>query len=89
MSISEDILDAFKHDDHTNDVVGVNVNKDAKLHGEDAVEVMVTLFNGAVLTGTFTKHPRAAFGGVEFAGPKDIAGLMIAKIESVLRGTAE
>lgn len=59
------------------------------LHGEDAINVKVSLVDGRTVEGTFAKHPRAGFGGVQFSGPKDVVGLMTAKIKSVLEGNYE
>lgn len=84
MSIGGELIKEFP--DQISTVV---VNKERKLHGEQAVEVEVNLQDGRTVTGTFTSHPRAGFGGVDFAGPKDVVGLMKAKIEAVLRGTYE
>jgi hypothetical protein len=58
-------------------------------NGEPAKRVTVMLSDGRYVAGTFTTHPRASFGGVQFHGHKDIGGLMIAKIRDVLAGKAE
>lgn len=79
MSISSDIAKHF-----SDEVDSVRVNKGAELHGESATEVTVFLKDGRTVTGTFTDHPRTGFGGVEFSGPKDITGLMVSKVSSVL-----
>lgn len=84
MSIASEILAEF-----TDEVASVRVDKDAKLHGEDAIEVTAVLSNKKVVTGTFTSHPKSGFGGVEFSGPKNVVGLMVSKINSVLEGKAE
>lgn len=82
--ISADIIKAFPE----KEVVLVRVDK-TRVHGERAVEVEAILSNGKTVTGSFTTDDKAAFGGVEFAGRKDVVGLMISKIKSVLGGTAE
>lgn len=84
MSIATEISLRFGHD-----VAAVAVNKDANLHGEAAVAVEVTLADGRTVEGTFTKEARAGFGGLAGAGPKPVTELMIAKVQSVLDGTAE
>jgi hypothetical protein len=84
MSISSDIMKELS------DVVStIVVNKSGNLNGETATEVTVNLLDGKQVIGTFANHPRSSFGGVDFAGPKDIPGLMISKIRSVLEGTYE
>jgi hypothetical protein len=62
---------------------------DVVVHGEEAMEVTVTLVDGRTVTGTFTTEARPGFGGVEFATRKDVAQLMRSKVAAVLRGTAE
>lgn len=58
-------------------------------HGETAVEVTVILDDGRTVTGTFTTGDKSGFGGVVFSQRKDVPRLMRAKVEAVLRGTAE
>jgi hypothetical protein len=65
------------------------VSKNVEHHGEPATRVVVTLFDGRYIEATFTNQPRAGFGGVEGGKPKDIGGLVIAKIRAVLEGRAE
>jgi hypothetical protein len=84
MSIGSEIMERVG-----DKVSTIRVDKANTLHGEDAISVHVGLINGKTVDGIFTTQPRANFGGVEFSGPKDVVGLMVAKIESVLRGTAE
>lgn len=86
MSISTEIVAHFQKQGVVDTVI---VNKKSELHGEEAIDVLVNLYDGRWVAGSFTSHPRQGFGGVEFAGPKDIPALMIAKVESVLKGTAE
>ena len=83
--IATEILRHF----HNGEISHVVIDKDTNLHGEKATKVVATLSDGRTVEGLFTSHPRAGFGGVDFAGPKDIVGLMISKIKSVLGGTAE
>lgn len=82
--ISADIIRAFPGGE-----VSVVAVKKTKIHGERAVQVIAYLDDGKTVTGTFTTEDKAAFGGVEFAGRKDVVHLMVKKIESVLGGTAE
>lgn len=82
--ISADIIKAFPGGEV--EVVGVTKTK---IHGERAIQVIAYLHEGKTVTGTFTTEEKAAFGGVVFAGRKDVVGLMVAKIDQVLRGTAE
>lgn len=70
-------------------VGAITVNRESVHHGEKATEVTVRLKDGRTVTGTFTKEDREGFGGVDFQHRKDIPGLMRAKVESVLAGTAE
>lgn len=83
MSISSEIAAQFQEGVDT-----VKVDKYAVHYGEKATEVTVYLSNGKTVTGTFTDHPRSGFGGVDFAGPKDIVGLMVSKVRQVLEGKA-
>jgi len=83
MGIRTDIAEAVP------EVTAVYVDKGADIHGEPATKVTVYLEGGMAVEGIFTNEPRKGFGGVEFSGPRDIAGLMIVKIKSVLDGTAE
>lgn len=83
MSISSELIENFPERIST-----IRVEK-SDLHGEDATEVTVNLIDGRTLTGTFAKHPRSGFGGIQFSGPKDIVALMTAKIQSVLEGSYE
>lgn len=67
----------------------IRINRDSVFHGEVATTVIVNLVNGKQVVGKFTTRPRGSFGGVVFSEQKDIGGLMIAKIKSVLAGRAE
>jgi hypothetical protein len=58
-------------------------------HGEKATEVTVTLTDGRTVTCTYTTEDKSAFGGVQFSSRKDIGALTIAKVRSVLAGTAD
>jgi hypothetical protein len=84
MSIATEIMEQLG-----GEVRSVDVDRDAKIHGEDATEVVATLADGRTVTGTFVRHSREGFGGVQFSAPKDVAGLMVSKIRDVLAGTAE
>lgn len=79
-----EIMSAFE-----NEVREVRINKDSELHGEPATKVTAYLADGRTVEGVFTRHPRGGFGGVTFAGPKDVVGLMTSKIRAVLDGRAE
>jgi hypothetical protein len=70
------------------EVYSVSV-KDVYIYGEPATEVIAILETGQYVTGTFTKEDKSAFGGVEFSQRKDPGALMVAKIKSVLKGTAD
>lgn len=83
MSIASEIKDRFN-----GEVASIKVDKNAVHYGESATEVLAVLENGKTVTGTFTDHPRDGFGGIEFAGPKDIVGLMVSKIRQVLENRA-
>lgn len=83
MSIADKILDA---DLGVQDVV---VTKSLEINGEPTTRVFAVLANGQTVQGDFATESKSGFGGVEFNTKKDIGGLMIAKIKSVLRGTAE
>jgi len=82
-----DIIESIKA--QVPEVWSVFVVKNAQLAGEPATRVTVQLQDGRTVEGTFTKHPREGFGGVEFSGPKDIVGLMVSKTRAVLDGKAE
>ena len=84
MSIHADILEAFPQV-----VQAVTVDKGEEIHGEPATRVVAYLANGRYVEGTFTTESKPGFGGVDFQSKKDIAGLMGAKIRSVLEGTHE
>lgn len=84
MRIQEQIKSAFPKD-----VALVIVDKDAVLHGQKSVSVVVHLKNGLYVEGTFVKEARAGFGGVVFSQQRDVAALMILKIRAALNGTAE
>jgi hypothetical protein len=86
MSLSDDIL---KKLDTPGVVSTIRVDKHDHHHGECATKVVVDLMSGQRVEGKFTTHPKSGFGGVTFGGPKDIAGLMVSKIRSVMEGTAE
>lgn len=83
MSLSSEIAKHFPEE-----VDSIKVDKYDVLYGEKATTVTVFLDNGKTVTGTFTDHPRTGFGGVDFAGPKDIVGLMVTKVRQVLEGKA-
>lgn len=84
MNISEQIIETFPGLVDT-----VQVDKKADLYGQSAVKVEVALVSGKLIEGKFTTEARPGFGGVEFSSKKDIAGLMISKIRSVMIGAAE
>lgn len=84
MSVTEDILDHFGPEE-----VAHVTRVHTKHHGQDAVRVLAELGDGRTVEGTFTTEARKGFGGIEFSQRKDITGLMISKIEAVLRGSAE
>ena len=67
----------------------VSVDKDHEVHGEPAIFVEASLWNGQRVMGTFTKDQKASFGGVAFETKKDVVGLMSAKIKAVINGEAE
>lgn len=85
MSIAQQLRENF--DDNT--IAAIGVDKSAILNGESAVRVSVSLTNGKFVEGTFATESKPGFGGVEFESKKDVVGLMTAKVDSVLRGTAE
>lgn len=84
MSIATEVMERLD-----GDVRSVDVDREASLHGEPAIEVVATLADGRTVTGTFVRHSREGFGGVQFSAPKDVTGLMVAKIRDVLAGVAE
>ena len=85
MSLAEQITNNFPEGTITN----VGIDKSATFNGENAMTVRVILNNGKLVQGTFTTESKPGFGGIEFSLKKDVVGLMTAKINSVLRGTAE
>lgn len=83
MSVSTDIMQS--HPKFKDVIDTIKVTK-TEMYGEKATSVVVNLATGQTVTGTFTTEAKPGFGGVEFSSQKDIAGLMVAKIESVLEG---
>lgn len=83
MSVIQEIREAFGDQIKGSAVTVVNE------HGIPAQAVVTTLSDGRTVTGIFTVEDKAGFGGVEFTQRKDVAALMISKISSVLRGTAD
>lgn len=86
MSLSGDLLRNLKD---TGAISTIRVDKKSDYHGESAIKVVVDLVDGRRVEGLFTTESRSGFGGVQGSKPKDIVGLMSAKVRSVLEGTAE
>lgn len=84
-AIADQILAAFE----PTEIRGVTIDREAAHHGEPAIDVTVICVGGRTVTGTFIKDGREGFGGVDFDGRKDVAGLMISKVRAVLDGRAE
>jgi len=85
MSVRSDLAIAFVG---VREVESIAV-RDTIVHGEDAMEVTVTLADGRTVVGTFTTEFKSGFGGVEFASRKNVPALMKSKVSAVLRGVAE
>lgn len=84
MNIGQQIMELIG-----DEVDSVKVVKDGNLYGLPATKVVVNLENGKQVIGVFATRDRPSFGGVETSDRAEIAELMTAKINSVLRGTAE
>ncbi len=85
MSIATDIRDHLPH----GVIEDIGFDKQADLHGQDAVMVKVILVTGDYIVGTFTTENKSGFGGVEFSQKKDVVKLMVSKIKAVLEGKAD
>jgi hypothetical protein len=85
-SLREDLRAVFND---VPEVEHISLIKDCELHGEPALEVIVEIREGPIVTGVFTTEQKESFGGVQFGHHKDIPTLMYKKVQSVLKGTAE